>query len=167
MKHSNALTTAFSAALVAGWLSLASLPVHAGGAAELGILTCKTIPGSGHNLLIHSSVGLDCTFDTLSGKERYHGETGVSLGIDVDFKRQETMRFTVLSASLKDYKVGSHMLAGKYTGGEASATAGVGAGTSKLIGGSDKSMTLVPSSIDTSTGAGFSGGVSYLFLDGK
>jgi hypothetical protein len=58
------------------------------------------------NLLIHSGAGLDCTFGTGSRKEGYHGETGVSRGLDVTRKRQETMRFAVLTATMKNDKIG-------------------------------------------------------------
>jgi len=101
------LTTALAGTLSAGLLSLATIPTHAGSDVDIGTPTCKTIPATSRNLLIHSCVGLDCTFDTGSGKEGYRAETGVSRGLDVNRKRQETTRFTVVTAAMKNDKIGS------------------------------------------------------------
>ena len=98
---------------------------------SLGVLKCKTIPGSRDQLLIHSSVGLNCVFETPNGKESYKGESGIGLGIDLSWDRVENIAYTVLSAS-KDYKMGSYGLAVKFIGAKASATAGVGLGAGRL-----------------------------------
>ncbi len=130
---------------------------------KIGILTCKAIPGTQRTLIIHSSVGLDCTFETPDGSEKYQGESGIALGLDLSWNRKETIHYAVLSGTTA-YEIGSHGLAGKFVGGKASATIGVGLGAAALIGGGENNITLQPLAIETSTGLGVSGGIGYLFL---
>lgn len=131
---------------------------------ELGILTCRTVPGTARNFLIHSTVETKCLFThSGGGEEQYRGESGIGLGLDLGWYRDQTMSFVVISAT-SDYRVGSYLLAGKYAGAEASATFGLGAGASVLVGGGEKNITLQPFAVETSTGAGLSAGLSYLFL---
>lgn len=131
---------------------------------KVGVLTCKTVPNSGVNLLIHSTVDVKCEFKSSAGgsPEHYKGETGIGFGIDVDVNRQKTIGYTVLSA---DFKPGTYQLAGKYGGVEGSATVGAGLGASVLVGGNDRSISLQPITLSTSTGFGVSGGFSYLYLE--
>ena len=100
------LTTTLVGTLGAGLLSLATIPALAGSDVEIGTRTCWTIPATSRNRLIHSCVALDCTFDTGSGKEGYRAETRVSLGPDVNRKRPETTRFTVVTAAMENDKIG-------------------------------------------------------------
>ena len=131
---------------------------------KVGVLTCKTVPGSGVNLLIHSTVDVKCEFKSSAGgsPEHYKGETGIGFGIDVDVKRQTTIGYTVLSA---DFKPGTYQLAGKYAGAEGSATVGAGLGAAVLMGGNNRSISLQPITISTSTGFGVTGGFTYLYLE--
>jgi len=130
---------------------------------KIGVLTCETIPGTRRNLIIHSTVGLDCQFDTPDGSEKYRGESGIALGLDLNWDRQEKIHYAVISGQ-SDYRVGSYALVGKYVGGKASATVGVGVGAAALIGGGEKNITLQPLALETSTGIGVAGGIGYLFL---
>lgn len=153
--------------LVALLLSIAPLAVQAEekkGGVEVGILTCHSVPGTRVNLLIHSSVGLDCVFKTPNGDERYVGETGIGLGVDLNWDRVETLSFTVIAVS-SDIRPGEHALAGKYIGGEASVTLGVGLGAAALIGGGEKNIALQPLAVQTSEGLGVAAGLGYLFLE--
>lgn len=153
---------ATSAGLVLAGLTLAA-PARADEGVNVGVLKCKTIPGTRVQLIIHSSVGLDCEFETPNGKERYKGESGIGLGLDISWDRVEYIAYTVLSGT-KDYKMGSYSLAGKFVGAKASATAGVGAGAAVLVGGGEKNITLQPLALEGSTGAGVAAGAAYLFL---
>lgn len=131
---------------------------------KIGTLNCKTVPHSGINLLIHSTTEVKCTFNSSAGdyKERYKGETGIGLGIDINIDRKENLSYAVFSA---DFEAGTYQLAGKYAGGGASATVGVGAGVQVLIGGNDRSISLQPVVISGSTGGGVAGGITYLYLE--
>jgi len=149
-------------------LLLVTVPAYAGNSTagtKIGILTCKTVPNSGVNLLIHSTVDITCRFESTdgSGVEHYVGETGVGLGIDFSYDIKKQMAFTVFAA---DTVNGSHKLAGKYGGVGASISAGLGGGVQLLVGGSNKSVSLQPV-IEGSTGIGASAGITYLFLQAQ
>jgi len=149
-------------------LLLITVPAYAGSSTagtKIGILTCKTVPNSGVNLLIHSTVDITCRFESTdgSGVEHYVGETGVGFGIDLSYNINKQMVFTVFAA---DTVNGSHKLAGKYGGAGASVSAGVGGGVQLLVGGSNKSVSLQPV-IEGSTGIGASVGITYLFLQAQ
>ena len=150
--------------------TIAALSCWLGGTAqadqwlEVGVLTCDTVKGSGYNLIIRSTVDVDCVFTGTEGfEEDYRGETGIGLGIDLNLDREATIAFTVLSAGEVD--PGNYALAGKYTGGKASATVGVGLGAAVLVGGGDKSFSLQPLALEGSTGLGVSGGIGYLYIE--
>jgi len=130
---------------------------------RMGLLTCKTVPGSALSLVIHSTEDVKCVFkDNIGETEHYKGETGVGLGFDVSFDRETTMVYTVMAANIKS---GNHQLAGKYFGGGGSATVGAGVGAQALIGGGRKNISLQPVALSGSTGAGVSGGLTYLYLE--
>lgn len=131
---------------------------------QLGILKCDVVKGSRVNLLIRSTADVECTFDNQGTIEKYKGETGIGLGLDLSFKSDETMAFGVIAAS-SDVKPGSYALAGKYVGGEASATAGVGLGAKALVGGGNKNISLQPLALETNKGLGVSGGLSFLYIE--
>jgi len=130
---------------------------------RVGLLTCTTVPGSSLSLVIHSTEDVKCVFkDNIGEKEHYKGETGVGLGFDVSFDRETTMVYTVMAANIK---AGNHQLAGKYFDGGGSATVGAGIGAQALIGGGRKNISLQPVALSGSTGAGVSGGLTYLYLE--
>jgi len=136
---------------------------HSGGF-EVGILKCSAIPGSRVNLLVHSTTDIKCSFNHQGRVEHYKGETGIALGLDVSFKEDENMMFTVLAASSDTYP-GGYALAGKYIGGQAAAAVGVGAGVKVLVGGGDKNFSLQPVALETNSGLGASGGLGFLYIE--
>ncbi len=166
MKLKNAIVYSLAiavAVLVSGQQAWAAEEVSSEGT-KIGILTCKTVPETGVNLIIHSTVDVTCEFESTAGGgiEKYKGETGVGLGIDLNINRQETIGYTVFSA---DFKAGTYQLAGKYGGVGASATLGVGIGVNVLVGGNKRSISLQPLVLSVSTGAGVSAGLTYLYLE--
>lgn len=146
------------------------LPAHVsaadgGSGAKVGVLTCSQVAGTKRNLLITSSVDVTCTYDGDDGSsEKYQGETGIGLGIDLSWKSEEIVKWVVIAAS-NDISPNNHALAGKYYGAKAEATAGVGAQANVLVGGGDKSFTLQPLSLGGQTGFGAAGGLGYLYLE--
>ncbi|MEW8692691.1 MAG: hypothetical protein AB2535_16720 [Candidatus Thiodiazotropha endolucinida] len=52
---------------------LTPMSASAGGGIELGVLTCKSIPGTHRYYVIHHTVGIDCIFSHTHGQERYNG----------------------------------------------------------------------------------------------
>ena len=132
---------------------------------QVGVITCKVVAGSRMNLLIHSTADVDCTWEYAGAVEKYRGETGVALGLDLSFKSDETIAFGVIAAS-QDVTPGKYALTGKYVGGTADAALGVGVGAKVLVGGGNKNVSLQPLALSGSTGSvGASGGVGFLYIE--
>lgn len=140
--------------------------VYAGdGGVKVGTLTIKAVPGTRHNILVHSSVDVVAVFKDNSNKEEYYiGEMGVALGADISYRAKEELGYVVFSPA-SDYKNGSYGLEGKYFGATASATVGAGVSAKVLLGGGDKSFTLQPVMLGGNTGVGASAGLGYLYLE--
>ncbi len=131
---------------------------------ELGVLTCKKIPGSEKNLLIHSSAGFDCAYKTAGGfEEKYKGEAGIALGLDLSWTKESTIAYTVMGVA-KGAKLPPGELVGTYTGGTASAAFGLGTGAKVLVGGGKTNVALSPLALEASKGFGASAGIGYLTL---
>lgn len=160
MKLGNVLALALATAATA----LPLTAVQAQGGVEVGVLTCSVVPGSRVNLLIRSTADVRCTYAKGGESEEYVGETGIALGIDLSFKQDEKMAFTVIAAS-QDIRPGAKALGGRYVGGEVSAAAGLGLGAKALLGGGAKNIGLQPLVLETSTGLGASGGLSFLYIE--
>ena len=140
-------------------------PVLAADSVQVGVLHCKSITGSRVNLIFRSTTDVYCEFRHSGGKvEHYLGETGIAFGADLTFgKDEEEFAFAVLSAS--DIEVGSHTLAGRYVGGKASASLGVGAGAAALVGGSSDNFALNPLALEANKGFGAAAGIGFLYIE--
>jgi hypothetical protein len=132
---------------------------------KLGVLKCHQVQGSRVNLLIHSTVQVNCLFTSITGKRQaiYKGETGIGLGIDLNWNKSETIAFTVFSANAN--VGGSHPLAGKYVGVRASVSLGLGAGAQGLVGGGEGQVTLQPLVLESARCFGVAAGLRYLYLE--
>ena len=158
------IASLLSGSLLAVTLLMAPAASQAGGesGAEVGVLTCKTVPGTRLNLLIHSTADIECDFRDSDGSvERYKGETGIGLGIDLHIAHDETVVFTVMA---NHFAPGTHQLSGSYAGAKAGVTAGHGGGAALLIGGSGDSIGLKPA-VSHSKGLGVAAGLGYLHLE--
>ncbi len=145
--------------------AVAMVPAQAGAEAEglrTGTLAC-TKTGEKVSFLIHSRVPLACTFSNGNGVEEYQGESGIALGLDIQWEQEKELVFVIV-APTSDYRIGSYALEGTYVGAKGSAAIGVGLGANVLIGGGDKSFSLQPVSVEGSTGFGAAAGVGYLTL---
>lgn len=151
--------------LLAGVLATSTQFVSADDAGvQAGVLKCTTIEGTRLNLIIRSTADVECTYDNQGTVERYRGETGIGLGLDLSFKSSETMHFAVIAASA-DTTPGAYALAGRYVGGELNAAAGVGLGAKGLVSVANNSFGLQPLAINTAEGLGVSGGLSFLYIE--
>ncbi len=131
---------------------------------QVGVLKCTTVAGSRVNLIIRSTADVTCEYDNQGTLERYRGETGIGLGLDLSFTSDEVMHFAVVAAS-NDTTPGAYALAGKYVGGELNAAAGIGLGAKGLVSVGNSSFGLQPIAINTATGLGVSGGLSFLYIE--
>ncbi len=152
--------------LILGYAPVAMSEDAAGAKGEVGIVTCKYIPGSKVNLLIHSSASFDCVFEHGGTKDYYNGEAGIGLGVDLQWSDESTMAYSVMASTGAnvDWSVA---LNGTYTGGKASAALGVGLGAAVLVGGGVEGVALVPLALEGGTGIGATAGVGYLSLQAK
>lgn len=135
-----------------------------GAGLEIGVLKCSVVSGSRTNLLIRSTADVSCTFNNQGTLERYQGEAGIALGLDLSFKSEENMAFAVISAT-SNASPGSYSLSGKYVGGQAAAAVGVGLGAKVLVGVGDQSLSLQPLALETSKGLGASAGIGFLYIE--
>lgn len=166
MQHLKALSAAAALAAAAA-ITIGSTPAAiAGGGVETGILTCKNVKGSGRTLIIHSTADIKCVFKSTDGKivQNYKGESGIGLGVDLNWNARDTIGYTVLTAA-GDISPDSYFLTGKYAGGKANVTLGIGAGAQALVGGLDDSVGLQPLGLEGSQGFRLAGGLAYLYLE--
>jgi hypothetical protein len=160
VKSEISLLTIFAIMLVTGTVA----PRIVSADVELGVLSCKSVAGSRLNLVIRSTVDVKCEMKYSGGEvERYKGETGIVLGLALSFKDDEEIVFTVISVS--EVKAGSYPVAGKYIGGKATVSAGVGLGAAALIGGSDDNFGLNPLALESNRGVGVAAGIGFLYIE--
>ena len=146
--------------------ALAVLSAVAGGSAmaqsaapsgvKAGYLNCNEASGWGY--VFGSSHALKCIYTSNSGHtERYTGHI-TKFGVDVGYLAGGVVVWAVLAPTSD---LGKGALAGSYVGVTAGATGGAGGGADVLVGGSQKSISLQPISIEGTTGlnlaAGFGG----------
>ncbi len=120
------------------------------------------MPHSGINLLIHSTKAVRCKFVPIAGGsiERYKGETGIGLGIDVSIDNRKDIKYSVIT---RHFRPGIHQLAGKYSGVGGGISFGLSAGDGAPIQKNDRSILLQPTT-DKNSGAGIGAGFTYLYL---
>ena len=166
MKRFNAPAAAAALAAAAA-ITVASVPAALGaGGVETGILTCQNVKGTGRTLIIHSTTDVRCVFKSTDGKivQNYKGESGIGLGVDLNWNPKDKIAYTVVTAA-GDISPDSYFLTGKYAGGKANVTLGIGAGAQALIGGLNDSVGLQPLGLEGSQGFRLAGGLAYLYLE--
>lgn len=160
----------FTSGLAAGFLSVGialsvaapptSTAVAQGTKLVAGTLTCKG--GASVGLVVGSQQKLDCSFSPAGkGRVRDFKATVTKVGLDIGFKSESVIVWTVLGAS---DKVPSKVLVGNYAGVSAEASVAIGAGANALIGGSDNSIVLQPLSVQGQSGLNLAVGVTGLTL---
>jgi hypothetical protein len=158
------MKTLFLAAAAVSILSAApAFAAASDQAQEVGRLEC-TIHG-GVGMIVGSSKKLNCTYtpsDPNIPKEDYVGRVN-KIGLDVGVTGKAVMEWLVLAPTKSGYGPGA--LAGNYTGASAEATAGVGAGANVLVGGSHRTFTLQPISVQAQTGVNVAGGITSFHLE--
>jgi len=127
---------------------------------KVGALYCEKVEG-GYNILIHSVSPVKCRFASDKGVEYYKGETGIGLGVDLEWDASKLISFVVFSVGPK----ASHSLAGKYVGAKASASVVFGMGAQVLVGAGDNNFTLQPLALEDTIGLGAAAGLGYLYLE--
>ncbi|MEQ1944878.1 DUF992 domain-containing protein [Mesorhizobium sp. VNQ89] len=129
---------------------------------ELGVLDCTVEGGAG--FIIGSTKDVTCAYtpaDANFAAETYSGSID-KFGLDIGTTGETKITWAVLAPSRDIYAPGA--LAGDYVGASAEASVAVGAGANLLVGGSNKSFTLQPLSLQTQTGFNLAVGVTQFKL---
>jgi hypothetical protein len=140
-------------------LALPATPSHAQGGVRVGSLSCNVAAGWG--FVFGSSKALRCIFSHTGGPpERYSG-TISKFGVDIGYTQGGALIWAVFAPTAN---IAPGALAGSYGGVTASATVGVGAGANALIGGSNRTISLQPVSIEGNTGLNVAAGIGAITL---
>jgi hypothetical protein len=147
-------------ALAAALSMTAGAPAaNAADTVKAGVLTCKV--GGGTGFVFGSSKKLRCVFDGVPGKsDRYVGVIQ-KFGVDLGVTQGGVLAWVVFAPS---NKLGRGALAGEYAGASAEATVVVGAGANALIGGSNRTVSLQPLSLQGQTGVNVAAAVASIQL---
>ncbi len=145
--------------LALGALTLAA-PARADATVKTGMMTCHV--SSGWGFVFGSTRDLRCTYTATSGGrvDKYAGKIS-KFGVDIGYLQSGVIVWAVL-ASTTDLAAGA--LAGDYGGVTAGATASVGGSANVLIGGSTKSISLQPVSIEGDKGINLAAGIAAISL---
>lgn len=124
-----------------------------------GVLTCRTSASVG--LVVGSRQRLRCQFRSESGRiQNYTGTIG-RLGLDLGITAGGVMTWAVL-ASTANIPTGA--LAGEFVGASGDISVGLGVGANVLVGGTRKSVSLQPLSVEGQIGANLALGVARMRL---
>jgi hypothetical protein len=147
-------TAACMLALVFATPALAqSPPVRAGG------LTCNTGPRVG--LLIGSKQRMNCIFTSNSGLQYPYRGRITRLGLDVGVTGGGRLFWGVFAPTSH---IGPGALRGTFVGASGNASLGLGLGANVLVGGSHRTISLQPLSVEGQFGVNLALGVAGLRL---
>ena len=126
---------------------------------KVGTLTCDISAGIG--LIITSKKNVNCIFTPSQpgAREVYTGSI-TKFGLDLGATSGGEMIWAVYAPTNRKFGA----LAGEYGGASAEATVGAGVGANVLVGGSDRTVTLQPLSVQGQTGLNLAVGVAGLAL---
>ena len=141
-------------------MASASAHAQAQGAFRVGGLTCNT--GARVGLIVGSRQDMRCVFQASgTGNQYIYAGAIRRLGLDVGVTRGGTLFWAVFA---RNSQIGRGTLRGNYVGASANAALGLGLGANVLIGGSRRTITLQPLSVEGQIGINLALGVSSLRL---
>jgi hypothetical protein len=144
---------------IAAAMSMHGKPAQAQAAVRVGTLSCSV--SSGWGFVFGSSRALRCTFSPGPGHpEHYYGKIN-KYGVDIGYTQGGVLVWAVLAPTTH---LAPGALAGDYGGATASATVGVGVGANVLVGGSSRTISLQPLSIEGNTGLNVAAGIGSITL---
>jgi hypothetical protein len=152
-------TTSFivAAALTAAF----AMPASAAERTKVGTLDCDISGGIG--LIVTSQKAVQCVFTpSARGRREVYQGTVTKFGLDIGATSGGRMVWAVFAPTNARLR---GALAGEYAGATAEATVGAGAGANVLVGGSDRTVTLQPLSVQGQTGLNLAVGVAGLNLN--
>jgi hypothetical protein len=145
---------------IAAGMLMHGTPAPAQGAGvRVGTLSCNVAAGWG--FVFGSSRALRCTLTPGPGHpEHYYGKIN-KFGVDIGYTQGGVLVWGVFAPSAN---LAPGALAGDYAGATAGATVGVGVGANALIGGSNRTISLQPLSIEGNTGLNVAAGIGSITL---
>jgi hypothetical protein len=146
-----------AAAVAVGALALGT-PARADVSAKVGVLTCHV--DSGWGFIFGSSRNLRCTYSG-SGRVEHYAGTISKFGVDIGYLQSGVIAWGVLAPTSD---LGAGALRGDYGGVTGGASVGVGADANVLIGGSTKSISLQPLSLEGDKGLNVAAGIAAISL---
>ena len=146
------------AGLALGALALLA-PAHAlDTTVKIGTMACHV--SSGWGFVFGSTRELRCVFTGGGRTENYDGKIS-KFGVDIGYQQSGVILWAVFAPST-DLKPGA--LTGNYGGITAGAAAGVGGNANVQVGGSTKSISLQPLSIEGDKGINLAVGIAAISL---
>ena len=126
---------------------------------QVGTLVCNY--GSNFGKIFGSRQAMACVFHKRNGDTESYSATFGRVGLDIGVTGPGRMGWTVLT---KTTGVAPRALAGNYVGATGEASLGLGGGANVLVGGSNRTITLQPLSLDVQTGLNVAVGAARLAL---
>jgi hypothetical protein len=134
-------------------------PAHAQGGVQVGTLTCNVSGGWG--FVFGSSKAVRCTFSHPGGPPEHYAGSINKFGVDIGYTQGGVLVWGVFAPTAN---LAPGTLSGNYGGVTGSATVGVGAGANVLVGGSNRTISLQPLSIEGNTGLNVAAGIGSISL---
>lgn len=138
---------------------LAAMPATAEERFETGVLNCTVDGGIG--LLLGSRKDMACTYEKNDGTVVQYTGRVTKIGVDLGITQESYIAWAVLAPTRNP---DPSVLAGRYAGVSAEATAGAGVGANVLLGGGQDSIALQPISVQAQTGLNVAGGLQSMQL---
>jgi hypothetical protein len=148
----------FVVAIAAALLSAAPASAQ-GNSIRQGVLTCRTSASIG--LVVGSRQRLSCQFKSETGRTQNYVGTIGRLGLDLGVTAGGVMAWAVLASTAN---IPSGALAGEFVGASGDISVGVGVGANVLVGGTRKSVSLQPLSVEGQVGVNLALGVARMRL---
>lgn len=127
---------------------------------RVGGLTCNTDPRVG--LILGSRQDMRCVFvANATGQQYVYRGTIRRIGVDLGVTRGGTLFWAVFA---RNSQIGQGTLRGSYIGASGNVALGLGLGAKVLVGGSRRTITLQPLSVEGQIGLNLALGVANLTL---
>jgi hypothetical protein len=156
---SQMLARCIRSALFVGLIFTTAPAQSQGHSIRQGVLTCRTSASIG--LIVGSRQRLACQFKADRGWTQNYAGTIGRLGLDVGVTAGGVMVWAVLASTAN---VPRGALAGTFVGASGDASLGVGAGANLLVGGTRRSVSLQPLSLEGQVGVNLALGVARMRL---
>ncbi|HUA52234.1 MAG TPA: DUF992 domain-containing protein [Candidatus Sulfotelmatobacter sp.] len=129
---------------------------------KVGVLSCNV--DSGWGFVFGSSRDLKCTYTPTGGKPEHYAGNVSKFGVDIGYSGGNVIVWAVFSPTTN---LAPGALSGEYAGATGGAAVVGGVGANVLVGGSNKSLSLQPVSIEGYSGLNVAGGIAVISLQPK